>query len=570
MKGKDVFRYRIGIVALGFLLFTGILIARLYSLQVVNADVFREKADRQYSNPVQKVFNRGSIYFTSKDGELFSAAALQSGYTLAINPSLITDDEGTYSKIHAIYPMDKEIFMKKVSKKDDPYEELGKRLDKETGELIQALDIPGVRIFTERWRYYPGNSLAAHTLGFLGYSGDEFGGRYGLERYYEDVLSRGTRNVYANFFAEVFSNINKKITYSSGGEGDVVSTIEPNVQLYFERELKAVQEKYNSKLTAGIIINPMNGEIYAMGAVPSFDPNAFQTEKDPGVFTNPLVQNVYEMGSIVKPLTVAAGLDAGVIQKDSTYFDTGSITLNTKTIYNHDRRGRGEVGMQEVLNQSLNTGVAHIVSKMGNRRFADYFFKLGLDEYSGIDLPAEGRNLMQNLRQREDVEYATASFGQGIAVTPISLVRALSTMANGGDLITPHVVRKIQYISGGSRTPVPESSRRVFSPETSTEISKMLTEVVDTALLNGKVKLDQYSVAAKTGTAQIAKPGGGYFDDRYLHSFFGYFPSYDPKFLVFMYTVEPEGEQYASNTLTEPFHALTNYLINYYEIPPDR
>ncbi|HRH25951.1 MAG TPA: penicillin-binding protein 2 [Candidatus Paceibacterota bacterium] len=571
MKGsKDEFRWRVRLIAFGFLLFSGVLIARLYSLQIVNAEAFRERADRQYTNPDQKIFDRGSIYFTTKDGEKFSAAALQTGYTLAINPGLITDEEGTYDKLNAIYPLDREIFMKKADKKEDPYEEIGKRITKEAGAELEALNLPGVRLFTERWRTYPGNTLASHALGFLGYDGDDFGGRYGLERQFEDILGRGTKNVYSNFFAEVFSNINKKITYSSGGEGDVVSTIEPNVQLLFERELEGVQEKYNAKLTGGIIINPQNGEIYAMGAVPNFDPNTFQTVDDAAVFTNPNVQNVYEMGSIIKPLTVAAGLDAGVIEPTSTYFDAGSLTLNGRTIYNYDKRARGEVSMQEVLNQSLNTGVSYIATKLGNKRFADYFFALGLDSYSGIDLPHEGRNLAQNLRTREDVNYATASFGQGIAVTPVSLVRALSALGNGGELITPHVVKRIEYTSGTTKTPTYTEKQRVFSAETSRKISSMLTTVVDKALLGGEVVIPGYSIAAKTGTAQIAKPGGGYYDDRYLHSFFGYFPAYDPKFLVFMYTLEPQGEDYASHTLSYPFHTIAQYLINYYEIPPDR
>ena len=178
---------------------------------------------------------------------------------------------------------------------------------------------------------------------------------------------------------------------------------------------------------------------------------------------------------------------------------------------------------------------------------------------------------MENLNSPRDIEYATASFGQGISMTPIETVRALSVLANGGKLIVPHIVKRINYTSGlFNNISYINEAKQVLKKETSEEISRMLTVVVDKALANGKVKLPNYSVAAKTGTAQIAKPGGGYYDDRWLHSFFGYFPSYQPRFLIFLYTVEPQGIDFASQTLTNPFVETVKFLINYYNIVPDR
>ena len=208
---------------------------------------------------------------------------------------------------------------------------------------------------------------------------------------------------------------------------------------------------------------------------------------------------------------------------------------------------------------------------MGNREFADYMLRYGIADETGIDLPNESAGLVDNLSVSRDLEYATASFGQGIAMTPIATIRALSVLANGGTLITPHIAKKIKYTSGLSKTVSWGEEERVLKTESAEEITRMLVKVVDEALLGGTVALDNHSVAAKTGTAQIARVGErGYYDDRFLHSFFGYFPAYDAQYLIFLYTLEPKEVRYASQTLTHPFMDIVSFLINYYEVPPDR
>ena len=466
--------------------------------------------------------------------------------------------------------LDKDIFLTKASKKNDPYEELAKHIDVDVGNAIDALKISGIEVYKNRWRFYPGGSSASHEVGFTGYNNDnQLAGRYGLERTYESTLVRDIKNVYVNFFAEIFAGLNRVILKGEP-RGSIITAFDPIIQDYTEKSIKKIGDKWKSEVTGIIILNPMTGEVNAMASYPTFDLNSFQTEKNPSIFINPLVENVYEMGSIIKPLTLSAGIDTGAITAKTTYDDKGFILLDGKKISNFDGIGRGVVNMQVVLNESLNTGAAFAVSKMGNDVFSKYMTNFGLGELTGIDLPNEAKGIITNLKSPRDIEHATASFGQGIAMTPIDTVRALASLANGGTLIRPHIVTDINYTLGYSKHILPEEQRTVIKKETSEEITRMLVEAVDTSLGGGKVKLPHYSIAAKTGTAQIPDPQGSYYQDRILHSFFGYFPAYNPRFLVFIFTKNPKGARYATETLVSPFIDIAKFLINYYEIPPDR
>jgi cell division protein FtsI/penicillin-binding protein 2 len=198
-------------------------------------------------------------------------------------------------------------------------------------------------------------------------------------------------------------------------------------------------------------------------------------------------------------------------------------------------------------------------------------YRFGLNEKTGIDLPNEGKNKIDSLSKSNDTDYASASFGQGIALTPISTIRALSTIANGGILINPHVVKQINYKIGISKNIPIETHYRVIKRETSEEITRMLIYSVDKVLLDGTLRIPNYNIAVKTGTAQIAKEeGGGYSENEFLHSFVGYFPAYNPKFIILLYMVNPKGARFGSETLSKPFMDIVKFLINYYEVPPDR
>ncbi|PCI90572.1 hypothetical protein COB18_00640 [Candidatus Kaiserbacteria bacterium] len=569
-KKRDNFKIRTRVILGAILLVACVLIVRLYFLQIVHGTEYRAEASDQYVSTSGGFYDRGSIFFVSKDGLEVRGATIRTGYILALKPIEVTDVDQLYRVLAPYTEIDQETFYFRANKEGDPYEEIAIHLNEIQADEIREYDLDGVLLIPQRWRYYPSGSLAAHTLGFVAYDGEERNGRYGLERHFEDVLVRGASSLYVNFFAELFTNIREVVFVPlNKREGDIITTLEPEVQLHLEGVLAELHEKWDSKFTAGIVIDPQTGAIRALAVTPTFDLNDFGSAEI-AQFANPLIERVYEMGSIMKPLTMAAGLNSGAITPESTYNDRGSLTLDGYTISNYDGRARGVVPMQEILSQSLNTGVSHIVEQMGKDEFRRYMYRFGMNEETGIDLPNEARNLTANLNSPRDLEYATASFGQGIALTPMNMVRALSALPDGY-LEQPHVISAIQPLNGITHTmDYSDVREQVLSPETVEEVTRMLVKVVDEALLGGTVKMEHYSIAAKTGTAQIASPNGGYYEDRYLHSFFGYFPAYDAKYLVFLMNVEPKDVQYASQTLTEPFMDMTQFLINYYDIPPDR
>jgi stage V sporulation protein D (sporulation-specific penicillin-binding protein) len=562
-------------IIVGIVLLLGVFfIVRLYYLQIIHGKDFKAEAESQYVSAIPDLYDRGSIFFQQKDGKRVAAATISSGYVIAIIPKEIEDKEKVFAAISRATAIDRDSFMKKAGKTDDPYEEVSERVPEKEAKALLKEELPGVRIFRQTWRTYPAGSLAAPVIGFVGYKDNELSGRYGLESYYNDVLSRNEQDLYVNFFAELFTNLSDTIFDRNEEEnGDLVLTIEPTVQAYLEGELGGIMKEWNSDETGGIIMDPKTGAIYAMAVNPSFDLNQYGKVKEQRLFANPLVQDVYEMGSIVKPITMAAGLDSGAVTEKSTYNDTGHMTLNGKTFGNYDGKGRGPgTTMQLVLNDSLNTGVAHIVSRMGNENFKDYLLnKFHIGEETGIDLPGERQGLTSNLNSKRDIEFATASFGQGIALSPINMTVSLAMLGNGGYAVTPHVVDKIEYTSGKIKEFTPNPPEMMLAPGTSERITRMLVNVVDKALLNGTVKIPEYTIAAKTGTAQIYDPKGGYYTDRYMHTFFGYFPAYDPKFIVFLYTYYPKNDAtFASHTLTMPFIRTSKFLLHYYNIPPDR
>ncbi len=548
------------------------IVGRLFFLQVVSRSYYETLAERQHISSLDAGLRRGNIEMLDKNGGLFRVAAIKNGYLLYADPRKIDNAQMIYEELAKILPdMDREDFLKKAEKKDDPYEILKHKMDYDTAQKILSRGLPGIGVSPEEWRFYPAHELASHVLGFVGYKDDKIVGRYGIEYSQEDLL-KGSENYLQGrrTLAGTFLDWGKKILPGVKSSAGVVLTVEPQVQLFLEKIMDQAYEKWKAELAGAVIMDPQTGRILAMAARPAFDPNFYNEVNSLKVFVNPVIEHIYELGSVFKPLTMAAAIDLGKISPETTYFDAGFLVINGKRIENYDGKGRGTVDMQHVLNESLNTGAVFAMRQIGPAALNDYFIRYGLSRKTNIELPGEVEGNLANLNSGREIEFATAAFGQGIAVTPLEFLRAVSVLANGGKLVKPFIIDRIIFDGAPDEKVEPQITEGIIKPETSEEITRMLVRVVDEALVGGVLKNARYSIAAKTGTAQMPNKSGPGYSDNYLHSFFGYAPAYDAKFAILMFLVSPSGARYASQTLSDPFMEMTEFLLNYYNVSPDR
>lgn len=559
---------RILVVSVTCTLLALVILSRLFYLQMLRGKDFTEKVETGVAT-ASTGLDRGTVFFSQKDGTLVSAATTVRGFTVVVDKTIAKNNATIIPTIAESTGEEVSVLEKKLSTSPSKHVDLVKKVTQVKADELRLKKLPGVAFRPEPYRFYPGGMMGARTLGFVAFKGQDLEGRYGIERFYNPSLSRPPENIYGNFFTQVFSNINESIKKSDTPKGDIITTLEPQVQQKLDSQLLSAKEKYNADAAGGIVIDPVTGNILAMSYIPGFNLNDFSGVTDPAIFSNPNVENVFEFGSVMKPLVMAAALDMGVVTAETTYVDKGILTFNNKTIQNFDKKAHGTQNMQYVLSNSLNTGMVFVMQQMGHQKFKDYLFSYGLNEKTGIDLPNESGSLMNNLKTSRELEYANASFGQGIAVTPIQAARAYSVLANGGNLISPRVADKIKNESGSIDTIKKPEATQILKSETSDEITRMLVNVVDKGLGGGAYKNEHYSIAAKTGTAQIAGKEG-YNDSQYLHSLFGYYPAYNPRFLVLMYIVDPKGVRFAASTLADPFFDFSKFLLGYYEIAPDR
>ncbi len=562
-------RRRIKIVLLFFLLLFAALASRLFILQIVQHQEYSRLAARQHRLVKEVLSERGIIYAQDKNGELIPLTLNKNYKTLSVSPKDIKSLEEVLNFISKNFAIGDEAIAKKISKENDSYEVILKKIEPEKAEKLVKQLPAGVFFEDEKTRIYPHGTMAAQLLGFVSKETDEDKGRYGLERFYEkDLLGRIGLFEGAKDTAGFWVALGKRVVSPSENGSSLILSIDYNIQLKAESLLKTAREKWQATSGSVLVLEPSTGKMFAMASSPDFNPNEFSKEKDFSVFLNPLVESIFELGSVLKPITMAAGLEEKLVEPNSTYHDPGEIKIGGYVVKNFDGKAYGIQTMTQVLEKSLNTGAIYVAKLLGHEKQYNYLKNFGFGQKTGIDLPGEVAGNIANLAAGREIDFTTASFGQGIAVTPLQLAMALGAVANQGKLMKPYVVERIIDGSGNETTHQPATVTEVISKETAEKLSKMLVSVVRSGFEN-RAGVKGYFVAGKTGTAQIPNRNGSGYSDKVIHTFIGYAPAFNPRFLVLLQLNEPKGNRFAANTLTPVFHDLAEYILNYYEIPPD-
>lgn len=542
-------RIRVGVVILGCIAGFATVGTHLYRIQIEEGGRYRARAESQHERLLARAAERGTVYFTDKYGNDIPAAINKEFPVVFAVPKEIVNPEEAAREAANLFGLDEDVLREKFSKPGE-YQRLVVKASDELVAKARAARLPGIYIDTEKARLYPFGELAAHLLGFVGASerDDAVKGRYGIERSFEDVLAGGPL-------------AQRRESVDAFREGsDVRLTIDRNIQARAEAILKNLVNRYEASSGTVIVEEVRSGRILALGNSPTFDPNRYSAFPV-AAYLNPAVETVYEPGSIFKVVTLAAGLDLGAITRETTFTDTGSLTLNGKTITNAGKKTYGKVSMADVISHSVNLGAAHVERLIGHERFRAYVERFGFGELLEVPLPGEVKSNVRGLgKGARDIQFATASFGQGIAVTPLALLQAVAAIANDGIRMKPLMLLDEE----------PQPQGRVVGREAAREMADMLIRSVEE---NVVAAIPGYSVAGKTGTAQIPDFKRGGYTGEFIHNYAGFVPAgvgAGPRYAILIKLDRPQGVELAGYTVVPAFRELAEFIIHYYELPPDK
>lgn len=550
---------RVGSLFLMWAVATLFLMGRLFWVQVAKNEHYRKLALDQRLYPVPVDARRGTIR-DAKGRELAVSVSADAVYAI---PRDVDDPLETAKQVSKILGLDVGSVRKKLSEPQATVW-IDRRVDPEKAAVLRKLNLKGIGFAERGQRFYPKDTLAAHVLGIVGIDNQ---GLEGIEVWYDSFL-RGTRGQVRSerdaTGKEIPGGVTEFIPPVDGN--DLYLTIDEVIQYIVERELDKGMAELKAKRGMILAMDPKTGAVLAMASRPAYNPNRYFEEPD-SLRRNPIVSDTYEPGSTFKIVTASASLEERVVRPDDTFFDPGFIKVGDRQVRCWLAGGHGSQTFVEATENSCNVVFATLGNRLGQERFYEYIQAFGFGSSLGIDYPGEATGLLQRPKNVGPVELANISFGQGISVTPIQLLSALCTIANGGTLMRPQLVSKIVDPDGFvvkefQKDPI----RQVISKETSKELSLILESVV----VNGsgfRAKVPGYRVAGKTGTAE--KPEAGRYSDKRIASFLGFAPVEDPKIAIIVIWDEPDvGISYGGVVAAPTFQAILKDVLRYMEIPP--
>jgi cell division protein FtsI/penicillin-binding protein 2 len=440
-----------------------------------------------------------------------------------------------------------------------------RRLPEETAARIAGLHLPGLGFEKEPKRLYPNGGVGAQVLGFVS---DDGLGQYGVEGRYDERLS-GTpgRLVVARDPANRELALGLRTAVPAKNGDDLMLTIDLAVQNAVERELAAVVTREKASGGAIVVLDPKDGAVLAIASSPTYDP-ARVGSANAEALRDRAVSWTYEPGSTMKAITIAAALDTGIVTAKTSYDDVGYAVIGGRRLCNAQCRVYGPTTVTQILARSQNAGAVFVAGKLGAADLNTYLHAFGFGQRTGVDLAAETGGIVRPLAEWYPVDLGTISFGQGLAVTPLQLATAYAAIANGGTLYRPYVMASRRDADGEHRT-APVAVRRVISEDTSATLRAMLTTTVDDGIANAAA-IKGYSVAGKTGTAQIPSDEGRYVDDAYISSFAGFVPAIDPRMVVVVVLERPQSKLLGTLPAMNTFKAIATDALRYARVQPDR
>lgn len=541
-----------------------LIVVKLFFWQVVSFDKLKGLAEQQSVTSLTIPAKRGAIFATDNTPLTIN----QRAFLVYLEPLKIKNINEVVSTLSKELDIPTASISSKLKETNLVWVPIAHKVEEAKVESIKSQKLTGVGFMDEPKRFYPEASMAAHLLGFVGKDskGDDQG-YFGIEGYYDEQL-RG-RNGVLRQETDARGNpiLSGKIEDISAVNGrDLTLTLDKSIQYVVEKKLKEGVEKYSAKGGTVTILDPKTGAVLAMAAYPSYDEGKFYNYKG-DLYKNPVVASSYEPGSTFKVLIMAAALNEGKVKPDTKYNEEGPIKIDKYTIETWNKKYHGEISLSQILEYSSNVGMVFVAKALGRDLVLDYIERLGFGNPTDVDLQEETSPELRPKDKWSEIDYATASFGQGIALTPLQMVRAVAAIANGGKLMRPYIVKSIKQNDGKVIYIRPKVERNIFKKETTSIVSEMMVSAVD----NGETKYIKppgYKIAGKTGTAQIAI-AGHYDTEKTIASFVGFAPLDDPKFVMLVTIQEPTTSPWGSETAAPVFFGIAKELFSYFGISPN-
>ena len=559
VNSKKWLKLRLVSVLIFFLVLFIALFSRAFQLQVLSGEKLKNLAQRQHMATLQLQPERGMIY--DRNGEKLAVSVLAD--SVCADPTRIADPVRASQQIAGILNLDKQVVMKKILEPKN-FCWLARRISPDQAANVDNAEIEGIFLVKEPKRFYPNGQLAAHLLGF---AGADANGLEGLENKYDDILKgKPEKLAWARdakgkkIFLRVGNNEAKK-----DESVNLVLTIDSRIQYLVETHLKEAVVSKGAKGGIAIVMDPKTGEILAMANEVGFNPNNING-LTPEKWRNRAITDYFDPGSTFKPFLVAGALEEKTVRESEKFYcEDGNYAVANRVIHEANRKRHGQLSVRDILKYSSNIGAVKIAQKLGKEKFYQYIDSFGFGMKTGIDLPGESPGLVRPVKKWTKVDTATIAFGQGVSVTAIQMIAAMSAIANGGVLMKPYILRSV---TDKNNIPIkmynPTVVRKVVSVETAKRMTNMLTEVVGSADGTGKnANIVNVAVAGKTGTSQkFDFSRGVYSSEKVRTSFMGFFPADNPQVAILVILDEPQRDKWGGVAAAPVFKSIGEQILN--------